>query len=206
MNIYKKLGLIVVLSPMISVLLVSSLNLSKPARIRILTWQSPVLPLGVLMSVGCISGVIFSSASIAANSNLLQTFKRQVRIRPDRETQYVQDAESSYSESTNISSQNQNKNLNSIQYTPERDYRDPSPTLSVPFRIIKNGEDPKSNIDYDYGLEDDPSPLANHEEQENNPFYDNFSQDEIYDNEYQEKSIPKDSEEDWGNALKENWL
>ena len=132
----QRLLLIPCLSPLLLTLLVGGLNLGKSGNLRILTWELPALPIGVWMTVAATTGAVLGSggALSAVTSSKRRPLQREVR-RP-----YVGTAQTA--------PQDEERQASSGTTTilwPERDVRDPSPTVSVPFRVIRTG--PKAPAD-----------------------------------------------------------
>ena len=132
----QRLLLIPCLSPLLLTLLVGGLNLGKSGSLRILTWELPALPIGVWMTVAATTGAVLGSggALSAVTSTNRRPLQREVRRSYGATAQNVpQDEERQASDSK------------TTVLWPERDVRDPSPTVSVPFRVIRTG--PKAPTD-----------------------------------------------------------
>ena len=124
----QRLLLIPCLSPLLLTLLVGGLNLGKAGSLRILTWELPKLPIGVWMAVAATSGAVLGSGGVlAAGSSTQQTLQREVR-RP-----YTWQEEASEPDTQRAAT------TAATMPWPERDVRDPAPTESVPFRVIRTG-------------------------------------------------------------------
>ena len=132
----QRLLLIPCLSPLLLTLLVGGLNLGKSGNLRILTWELPALPIGVWMTVAATTGAVLGSggALSAVTSSKRRPLQREVR-RP-----YVGTAQTAPQDE-----ERQASGGTSTILWPERDVRDPSPTVSVPFRVIRTG--PKAPTD-----------------------------------------------------------
>ena len=128
----QRLLLIPCLSPLLLTLLVGGLNLGKSGSLRILTWELPKLPLGVWMAVAATSGAVLGSGGVlAAGSATQETLEREVR-RPYRWQEDFSEPEMQPAATTAAN-----------MPWPERDLRDPAPTVSVPFRVIRTGRSSK---------------------------------------------------------------
>ena len=131
----QRLLLIPCLSPLLLTLLVGGLNLGKSGSLRILTWELPALPIGVWMTVAATTGAVLGSggALTAVSGSTRRPLQREVR-RPyggTAQTAPQEEEHQTFSKKAPIS-------------WPERDVRDPAPTVSVPFRVIRTGpEAPK---------------------------------------------------------------
>ena len=135
MTSLQRLLLIPCASPLILLFLVAGLNLGKSGSLRILTWQLPTLPIGAWMVLASTTGAVLGCGGIlaAGASSAQQPLQREVR-RP-----YTWEEEISETDDQRIDS--------SAAATPwpERDVRDPAPTVSVPFRIIRTGRTPSDS-------------------------------------------------------------
>ncbi|WP_179949437.1 hypothetical protein [Synechococcus sp. UW179A] len=131
----QRLLLIPCLSPLLLTLLVAGLNLGKIGSLRILTWELPNLPLGVWMAVAATSGAVLGSGGVlAAGSSNQQTLQREVR-RP-----YT------WQEETPEQNTERAATAAATMPWPERDLREPAPTVSVPFRVIRTGRPSKDSV------------------------------------------------------------
>lgn len=126
----QRLLLIPCLSPLLLTLLVGGMNLGKSGSLRILTWELPALPIGVWMTVAATTGAVLGSGG--ALSAVTRTNRRPLQ----REVRH------SYGGTAQNTPQDEERQTSGGQTTilwPERDVRDPSPTVSVPFRVIRTG-------------------------------------------------------------------
>ena len=126
----QRLLLIPCLSPLLLTLLVGGLNLGKSGNLRILTWELPALPIGVWMTVAATTGAVLGSggALTAVSGASRRPLQREVR-RPygaAPETAPHGEERQPFEEPTTV-------------FWPERDVREPAPTVSVPFRVIRTG-------------------------------------------------------------------
>ena len=126
----QRLLLIPCLSPLLLTLLVGGLNLGKSGSLRILTWELPALPIGVWMTVAATTGAVLGSggALTAVSGSTRRPLQREVR-RPYGGTAQTTPHEEEY----------QTFSKKAPISWPERDVRDPAPTVSVPFRVIRTG-------------------------------------------------------------------
>ncbi len=132
----QRLLLIPCLSPLLLTLLVGGLNLGKTGSLRILTWELPTLPIGLWISVAATSGALLGSGGVLAAgcSTTQQPLQREVR-RPFtwQEEPAEQDTQRAATAAATMP-------------WPERDVRDPAPTVSVPFRVIRTGRSAKDSV------------------------------------------------------------
>ena len=146
----QRLLLIPCLSPLLLTLLVGGLNFGKAGNLRILTWELPALPIGVWMVLAATSGAALGSGGVLAAglSGTQQTLQREVR-RPFTWPE----------EPANQNSERSASSAASMPW-PERDIRDPAPTVSVPFRVIRTGRDlnePTAQTNPDKKVETEPT-------------------------------------------------
>ncbi len=132
----QRLLLIPCLSPLLLTLLVGGLNMGKSGSLRILTWELPTLPIGVWMAVAATTGAVLGSggALTAASNPNRSPLQREVR----RPFAWQEDA-------ATTTEQRQPSSVDSDTPWPERDVRDPAPTVSVPFRVVRTGRAAPNN-------------------------------------------------------------
>ncbi len=175
------------ITPLALIIIISCLNLNQTTRIRILTWRSPQASIGLLMIIASTSGALvsfFNSRFIHINR---QPLRRKVLTNLDRKN--INNSINSFNE-INISNSKSDVpesslDINEEIYVRERNPRDPLPTVSVPFTVIKrtsNQHDSKRLELY----EDDIYPQPTFQK-------DLIDTDNSYDN------------EDWGKELIDNW-
>ena len=144
MKISPKLLLIPCLLPLIVVVIISSLNINKSVRIKLLTWTSPSLSLGIVMGIGGFTGALFAASTaislpkqyinMSSNRNLPVDKNINLHGRSDLQSEAQEMLDLEYDQN---------------EYVPERDIRDPSPTISVPFRVISTDGQRFSEPEYE---------------------------------------------------------
>ena len=174
----QKLLLLPCLSPLLGVLLVAGLNFNKPVNLKFLTWRSPTWTLGGWMAIGSSAGAIFALSTGLSLPQRREPLRRQVHQR-------VQDVSAAYGMPpqqewyATVSDSTQAKDHE--QQGPERDLRDPSPTVAVPFRIMRKGTTKhQTNVE----VEADHEPTQSHDDA---------------------SSISRDEDDSWGHSLSEDW-
>ena len=111
------------LAPLLGLLLTSALNNTGHTRLQLLIWRSPSLPIGTWTALAGLSG-----AGLSAISVLLL-----VPSNPPLRRQRHQPLERSRSEPP----------MSEVATAPpQRDVRDPAPTVAVPYRIVQK---PRAN-------------------------------------------------------------
>ena len=129
MTSIQRLLLIPCLSPVVLMLLIASLNLGQASSLRVLTWRLPTLPIGAWIAVATVLGSGVSAVTGLAMVTSRPVLRREVRrpaTGPDVQEQLPRE---------------QQHQARPAQPTPwpERDVRDPAPTVSVPFRVVHQG-------------------------------------------------------------------
>ena len=150
MNSTKRIILFTCVSPILFILVLSLFNINKSVRLKILTWTSPPVSLGILMTVGSLSSAIFSASTVLSIGSENYSYRRELHIDPN----LLRDNDNQFSELDNdqeYTNDNYGSNNNVGNFIPERDIREPSPTVSVPFRIVSlntstNNKSSQSNI------------------------------------------------------------
>ena len=130
-----RLLLLPLLSPLLAVLLMASLNPRPPVTLRLLVWVSPALPLGVWIGGGAAAGAVLSAAATAialrsAGGELQE--HRRVRRRRDADED---EGPAPPPRATERSG------WGAAWAGPTRSAGEPAPTVSVPFRVIRKGSD-----------------------------------------------------------------
>ena len=134
MKLLQRVLLIPSLLPLLVVLVLSALHRGEPTRLNLLGWSSPEAPLGVWTALAATG-----SAALAASSALfLMPSQQPLRRRLHRS--YEPPAPSNWQED-GVDQQN------SVPAPPQRDLRDPAPTVAVTYRIIKRGV-PHQNVNH----------------------------------------------------------
>ena len=142
MKFIKNIFLTISLLPLISAIYIASLNINKTTSLRVLTWKSQDRSIAVWISLGAIIGYSLSYLNILSLNISNSPNKRRV-------TTAVSSTGSSpeiyndnlFSEEVNELDDDKFVNNNDYESTQqglyiERDFRDPSPTVSVPYKII----------------------------------------------------------------------
>ena len=160
--------LLPLLAPLLALLLTGALNTRPKVTLRLLTWQSPSLPLGVWIAAAAAGGSALSAGGTAlALRDPGPGLRRRVRREPERGEPWEGSAgipwgrpwSGEQPESTNWRASNDqgsrtmgsqgNENLGEIEQPqasrpaasagPNRAPGEPPPTLSVPYRVIRRG-------------------------------------------------------------------
>ncbi len=150
MKTLRKILLIPALAPLALLIFISFLNIKEPLKLRILLWETPELSIGSWVAVSSSSAFILSLSS--GLTNLAQfSYRRTVKKSVTSSTDSFQDFEEEELQSDNLDDLVSSNDQTVI--TPERDIRDPSPTIAVRYRIIKQGKNISNQYD-DYSFDE----------------------------------------------------
>ncbi len=203
MSKLNRLALIPCLAPLILVLIISAMNINKPVRLKLLTWTTPPMSIGLLMALGgCTGALLMATIGLALTNDEIK-LERQVYI----------NANINKNSNQFIPSDDLN-NVKDLEYEeisaeplPQRDLRDPSPTISVPFKVLNRKADHQTEVDID-------------NQELDKPLYENIDYDQNYEESYfvdkqsyqsdeeildDSKGDLIDSNEDWDATLGEEW-
>lgn len=139
-----RLLLLPLLSPLLVTLLVAALNPSPSLALRLLTWQTPSLPIGLWMAIAAGGGAALSASAtaLALRQGERPPLRRTVRRREERETETwtapwhgdSARATSTPSAATTVAP------ASAAPAGPSRAPGEPAPTVSVPYRVLHRPE------------------------------------------------------------------
>ncbi|ABM72129.1 possible Uncharacterized secreted proteins, Ya [Prochlorococcus marinus str. MIT 9515] len=121
---YKKKGILLSIFLILIIQILLLINNKQKSSFRYLIWNVEEVSIGRLICISFVSGLLMSSL---LNKSINNNFITKRIIDNDDKT-------------TDEDEYLTNKDENNEQYeiTPERDIRDPQPTISVNYRVIKN--------------------------------------------------------------------
>ena len=125
MSMFQRLLLIPCLAPLLAVLALSATNAGDKTRIRLLVWTTPPLPVGAwtaLAGVGGAAGAAVAAFLVLPAERPLSR-KRHSAVQPEFD-------ERGYGPNESTTRPN-------AKPGPERDVREPAPTVSVAYRVIQ---------------------------------------------------------------------
>ncbi len=127
MTLLQRILLIPSLLPLVAVLVLSALHRGTPTRLHLLGWSSPEAPLGVWTAFAATGAAALSATSalllvVPINQPLRRRLHRPLEASPTPEWQV-----------------DSVKDRSPASSPPQRDLRDPAPTVAVTYRIIKRG-------------------------------------------------------------------
>lgn len=147
MTALQKLLLLPCLSPLLAALVVGTLNGGQPSSLRLLTWRSPQLPIGAWIALSTSGASLVTALAALSASSATGPLRRQVH-RPMGWTEPEQQAWNPAADREQQVSHHQHVAAESQQPMPwpDRDIRDPAPTVAVPFRVVKRGTTTRKKV------------------------------------------------------------
>ena len=145
----KNILFVLVLAPIFFTFYVSIFNLNKTSNLKILIWETQQQRIGLLLALGGALGFSLSSLNIFLASR--ESIPNRRKVITTIENKDISSEETlSYSEFDNKELDN-----DSQEYYFERGIREPSPTVSVPYKIISKPSDTFSNDKSSYQQADE---------------------------------------------------
>jgi len=120
------------LAPLLLMALVAGLNLRRSVSLRVLVWRSPALPVGAWIAIATGGGCALSCLAGLALQPGTAPLQRQVHRRQEADR-----PEAGWADMPWPGPEPQ-ANHRATPF-PERDLRDPAPTVAVPYRVIQRG-------------------------------------------------------------------
>ena len=117
----KKRVLILSIFFILIIIILTNISNNQKTTFRYFTWNIQNVSIGRLISISFLSGLLVSSI-----------FNKLIILEPMNKISNKVDSENTFDEEIDD---------NKIEMPPERDLRDPQPTISVNYRVIKNMED-----------------------------------------------------------------
>ena len=124
---YKKRYLIFTILFIILLQVLLYINNNNKSNLKFFIWEIREIEIGKLLSVSFFSGILISS---------IINYTTQTKIINKLEEEEELDKNESVEAFTNIDEKN-----SSFEMPPQRDIRDPQPTISVNYRVVKNNSD-----------------------------------------------------------------
>lgn len=148
MSLIQRLLLLPCLSPLLAALIVAGLNTGQPTDLRLLTWRSPRLTIGAWIAISAGGSALITALAALSTTATAQPLRRQVHrsmgwSRREEEPGMPDPAPADHRPSSEQSFSSASPPQSSGW--PERDVRDPAPTVAVPFRVIKRGKPASSH-------------------------------------------------------------
>ncbi len=187
-------------------MVVSSLNINKSTQIKLLTWTSPKISLGIITALASTSAASLAVGTTLLLNNKKLTLSRKVHINHNERFRQdfggIKDNRDDFEETEF----EHDFNSNDLDVAPERNLRDPIPTVTVPFRIINRNNVKKSSSDpiEEENLNEDIGRFDTDRYPEDRDCLDKeISSD--YDNIGNTKSDPDELIDDWNDDYNEKW-
>ena len=148
MNLLQKLLLLPCLSPLILALALAGLNWNQPTALRLLTWRSPKLPVGALILLAAAGSAGLTGLAMLTAGGAVSPLRRRVHTPLGWETPgpgaWHPETEEGFRTTSTPGDQSRSSAENGVHDVastawPERDVRDPAPTVAVSYRVIKQG-------------------------------------------------------------------
>ena len=152
MKIIKNLLALICILPFLLTIYVATLNIKKSSSLTILTWQSKERSLAFWITLGTIAGFSISSLnSITSNYTPIELSRRVKKSFDDSNLTSDEDINDSFQVDDTDNQQSLFENDEDDRFAHksnyfERDFRDPSPTISVPYKILSKISESKSHI------------------------------------------------------------
>ena len=130
MSMFQRMLLIPCLTPLLALLVLSATNVGDKTRIRLLVWTTPPLPVGAWTAMAGVGGAAGAAVAAFLVSPVERPLSRQRRspVQPELDKRgYAANAPTPRS---------------SANTGPERDVREPAPTVSVAYRVIQRPSSP----------------------------------------------------------------
>jgi hypothetical protein len=141
-----RLLLLPLLSPLLVTLLVAALNPSPPLALRLLTWQTPSLPIGLWMAAAAGGGAALSAGATAlalrqgGRPPLRRTVRRQDRLEDDTWAAPWAGRSEGRASAAAPATPAPSAAPSAAAAGPSRAPGEPAPTVSVPYRVLHRPE------------------------------------------------------------------
>lgn len=132
MALLSRLLLLPLLAPLLTVLLVAALNPRPALSLRLLTWSSPALPIGLWLALAGLGGGALSAAATTLALGEAREPRRRSLHRP------LEQPEAWWPDGSEARPRRQRQREEPAPTAaPTRPPGEPAPTLSVPYRVIR---------------------------------------------------------------------
>lgn len=145
MTVLRQLLLLPLLAPLLAVIVVGALNPKPEVTLRLLTYTSPALPIGVWMMLAAAGGGLLSAGTtaLALRSGSGGGSRRQVRLPLGTEPAWSEPAARATCNPWSTGNPRSTDDTrapqapDSVAASPSRAPGEPAPTVEVPFRVIR---------------------------------------------------------------------
>ena len=129
---YKKRSLIITIFIVIIIQVLLYINNSQKSSFKYFIWELRDLKVGKLISISFVSGLLIGTfLNKSMTSNNLKSLKVNNNNKDETQKDFI----------------DKEDNIQSPEMPPQRDLREPQPTISVNYRVIKNNEDNYQNYE-----------------------------------------------------------
>ena len=143
MLLLQRLLLLPLVTPLLVVLLIGAINPRPVVALRLLTWTSPALSIGLWLSIAAGGGAAMSAAATGLALRLGPSLRARPTKRQGENEAGRQEGRPNSQPSQRISEiwpDQEAPARGPFQAGPERAPGDPAPTVAVPFRVIRKAK------------------------------------------------------------------
>jgi hypothetical protein len=142
--VLRQLLLLPLLAPLMAVFVVGALNPKPQVSLRLLTYTTPPLPIGVWMMLAAAGGGLLSAGGtgLALRSGPGNPLQRQVRRPLDAEANWAEASTASAPPPRPATQEREWPKAAAAATGPSRSPAEPPPTVEVPFRVIRRASSP----------------------------------------------------------------
>ncbi len=175
--------------PFFLILIISVLNRDPQVNLKFLTWKTPKVSLGLSIFIATTIGATYSATSAISSQSKSNSLRRTVHIN-NQSLNYDDDDE--FQAAHNQYNDIDNEEEYNFEPSPQRDIRDPAPTISVPFRVKQRGSGHFSDEEISYANKFNEELFEKEEES-------------LTDVHSEENINPNPQEKDWRDLSGEEW-
>ncbi len=136
MKSIRKFAILITISPIIFLLIIALLNFRNQAKIRLLTWVSPQVSIGYLILSSTALGYFCGSLNVLSLN--MNSPKLRNKIIYNKNNENNDNNDQIYDEPfVNDATKEDFNNYSKTNQYIERDPRDPTPTITIPYRVIQ---------------------------------------------------------------------
>ena len=129
--IFKKRNFILIIFIIVIIQFIIYKNNSQKFTFRYFIWNTNETSIGQLITISFISGLFFSTILNFTLEKFNNSNEKNIKINEDKIDEII----------------NEEDYISNTEIPPQRDVRDPQPTISVNYRVIKNNEEKIPNYD-----------------------------------------------------------
>ncbi len=208
MKLIHKLLLLPFLAPLIGVIAIALMNMNQPVKLKVLTWTSPKISIGKWMLIASTSSALLSFASSLSTQLIEYPNSKNNEINKTEDSDY-NSINNTINEDYDLYSR---QRFHDLTHAPERELRQPAPTVEVPYRVLRGNTTVEDNDQYE---EDDYYYAYDDEGNERELAYNPDNEYTETEQSYRESMKSFNSEEhgedksknndDWQLSIEEDW-